>query len=307
MIKDADFRDDPWNPDYVEGSRTSAGCTPSTAPISPRCSRSRRRCAVCSRSTGERLLIGEIYLPVERLVAYYGADLGAVHLPFNFNLMWAPWQPAAIMQLIGSYERCCRRAAGRAGCSATTTRSASRSRRSGAGARGHDAAAHAARRATLYYGDELGLENVPIPPGRAARSVRHPTAGHGPGPGRCARRCHGTGLQQAASPRASPGCRSARACALQRRCRSRTRLHARADPRPARSQAARARAPRSGTGGRSPSPASAGLRRTFEQRRVFVVLNLDAVPKTVRFEAAPSGRIESRPTRGVRTITSAIA
>src|SRR5690606_26765975 len=30
-----------------------------------------------------RVLIGEIYLPIERLVAYYGRDLGGPHLPFN--------------------------------------------------------------------------------------------------------------------------------------------------------------------------------------------------------------------------------
>ena len=36
---------------------------------------------------GERLLIGEIYLPVERLVTYYGRDLRGVHLPFNFSLL----------------------------------------------------------------------------------------------------------------------------------------------------------------------------------------------------------------------------
>ena len=33
----------------------------------------------------ERVLIGEIYLPLERLVAYYGRDLEGVHLPFNFS------------------------------------------------------------------------------------------------------------------------------------------------------------------------------------------------------------------------------
>ena len=33
---------------------------------------------------GDRLLIGEIYLPFERLVAYYGKDLSGAHLPFNF-------------------------------------------------------------------------------------------------------------------------------------------------------------------------------------------------------------------------------
>ena len=34
----------------------------------------------------DRVLIGEIYLPIERLVAYYGADLAGAHLPFNFQL-----------------------------------------------------------------------------------------------------------------------------------------------------------------------------------------------------------------------------
>jgi len=31
-----------------------------------------------------RVLIGEIYLPLERLVTYYGKDLAGAHLPFNF-------------------------------------------------------------------------------------------------------------------------------------------------------------------------------------------------------------------------------
>ena len=35
----------------------------------------------------ERVLIGEIYLPIERLVTYYGADLRGAHLPFNFQLI----------------------------------------------------------------------------------------------------------------------------------------------------------------------------------------------------------------------------
>ena len=39
----------------------------------------------------ERVLIGEIYLPVERLVRYYGEDCSGAHLPFNFQLILAPW------------------------------------------------------------------------------------------------------------------------------------------------------------------------------------------------------------------------
>ena len=34
-----------------------------------------------------RLLIGEIYLPMEKLVAYYGKNLMGAHLPFNFQLL----------------------------------------------------------------------------------------------------------------------------------------------------------------------------------------------------------------------------
>jgi alpha-glucosidase len=48
----------------------------------------------------DRVLIGEIYLPLERLVAYYGRDLSGVHLPFNFTLLSATWQAREIAKLI---------------------------------------------------------------------------------------------------------------------------------------------------------------------------------------------------------------
>jgi len=39
----------------------------------------------------KRMLIGEIYLPIEKLVAYYGRDLRGCHLPFNFSLLLVEW------------------------------------------------------------------------------------------------------------------------------------------------------------------------------------------------------------------------
>ena len=42
----------------------------------------------------ERLLIGEIYLPVQQLVTYYGIDNRGAHLPFNFQLLSLPWEAA---------------------------------------------------------------------------------------------------------------------------------------------------------------------------------------------------------------------
>jgi hypothetical protein len=39
----------------------------------------------------ERVLIGEIYLPLDRLVTYYGKDLKGAQLPFNFALLRTAW------------------------------------------------------------------------------------------------------------------------------------------------------------------------------------------------------------------------
>jgi alpha-glucosidase len=52
----------------------------------------------------ERVLIGEIYLPLERLVSYYGKDLGGAHLPFNFQLIHAAWTASSIAKLVTDYE-----------------------------------------------------------------------------------------------------------------------------------------------------------------------------------------------------------
>ena len=42
-------------------------------------------CEAWWTNSPDRLLIGEIYLPIERLVTYYGRDLGGTHLPFNLR------------------------------------------------------------------------------------------------------------------------------------------------------------------------------------------------------------------------------
>ena len=43
----------------------------------------------------ERVLVGEIYLPISRLMAYYGDDGSGAHLPFNFHLITLPWTRGA--------------------------------------------------------------------------------------------------------------------------------------------------------------------------------------------------------------------
>lgn len=51
-----------------------------------------------------RVLLGEIYLPIERLVAYYGRDLEGVHFPYNFALLTAKWEARSLARLIDEYE-----------------------------------------------------------------------------------------------------------------------------------------------------------------------------------------------------------
>jgi alpha-glucosidase len=115
----------------------------------------------------DRVLIGEIYLPLERLVAYYGANLDGAHLPFNFQLLQAAWNARGLASLIDQYE-----AALPGGGwpnwvlgNHDNPRIASRV--------GVEQARVAAMllltlrgTPTLYYGDELGMVNVRIPPER---------------------------------------------------------------------------------------------------------------------------------------------
>ncbi len=52
----------------------------------------------------DRMLVGEIYLPLERLMAYYGASGEGAHLPFNFQLLRLPWDAKEVATVVERYE-----------------------------------------------------------------------------------------------------------------------------------------------------------------------------------------------------------
>jgi alpha-glucosidase len=52
----------------------------------------------------EKVLIGEMYLPVENVVDYYGEDNQGAHLPGNFQLLLLPWDARKIELEIDKYE-----------------------------------------------------------------------------------------------------------------------------------------------------------------------------------------------------------
>ena len=56
-------------------------------------------------SYDQRVLIGEIYLPLDRLVTYYGENLSGAAAPFNFGLVQAAWNAKTIADLIRDYEK----------------------------------------------------------------------------------------------------------------------------------------------------------------------------------------------------------
>ena len=53
---------------------------------------------------GDRVLVGEIYLPIDKLVSYYGNALQGAQLPFNFQLLSAPWSAPDLARIIKDYE-----------------------------------------------------------------------------------------------------------------------------------------------------------------------------------------------------------
>jgi oligo-1,6-glucosidase/alpha-glucosidase len=55
---------------------------------------------------GARVLVGEIFLPNDRLARWYGApERPEVHLPFNFALIETAWDAPTLARVIDDYER----------------------------------------------------------------------------------------------------------------------------------------------------------------------------------------------------------
>ena len=167
LIKDDQWRDNPPNPDYRPGQNPQHSQIPLYTTDRPEVQDIVAGLRRVADEFDDRVLIGEIYLPVERLVAYYGVNLDGVQLPFNFQLLQAAWNARGLARLIDEYES--KLPAG--GWpnwvlgNHDNPRIASRV--------GVDQARVAAMllltlrgTPTLYYGDELGMIKVPIPADR---------------------------------------------------------------------------------------------------------------------------------------------
>ena len=185
MIKAADFPDNPPNLAYLPAMGEMHRVLQIHSADQPEVHAIAAEMRRIAEAHGERVLIGEIYLPLERLVHYYGRDTAGVHLPFNFQLIDAPWDARRLASMIAEYEA----ALPPGGWPNWVLGNHDRPR---IAARLGEAQARVAAMLlltlrgtpTLYYGDELGIGHVEIPPSlvQDPRERREPGLGLGRDP-----------------------------------------------------------------------------------------------------------------------------
>jgi len=103
MIKDDQFRDNPPNPGYTVGQGSRAQFLPSYDADRPEIHELVGEMRGVLEEFGDRVLIGEIYLPVPRLMDYYGQRLRGANLPFNFQLLQCAWSAEELASTISEY------------------------------------------------------------------------------------------------------------------------------------------------------------------------------------------------------------
>ena len=186
LMKDDLWRDNPPNPDYKPAMPAFHSQIPLYTSDRPEVQSIVSGLRSVLDAYDSRVLIGEIYLPLDRLMAYYGPNLDGVHLPFNFQLLQSVWNARGVAALIDQYEG----ALPRGGWpnwvlgNHDNPRIASRV--------GLPQARVAAMllltvrgTPTMYYGDELGMVNVPIPADRVQDPLEKNVPGKGLGRDPC--------------------------------------------------------------------------------------------------------------------------
>ena len=180
LIKDAEFRDNPPNPHFREGRPPHERILTRYSTDQPEVHDVIAEMRRVIDEFDDRVLIGEIYLPLHRLVAYYGNDLGGAHLPFNFALLSTLWSARSIEKIITDYEGALPSGAWPNWVLGNHDRPRVASRVGPEQARVAAMLLLTLRGTpTLYYGDEIGMHQVAIAPDQ----VRDPFEKNVPGIG----------------------------------------------------------------------------------------------------------------------------
>ncbi len=187
MIKDDQFRNNPPNPNDHEGGASHGRLLPLYTADRPEMQSLVTQLRAVLDDYQDRVLIGELYLPVDRLVAYYADGRGA-HLPFNFQLLTLQeWDAKTIAGIINTYERALPPGGWPNWVLGNHDRPRIASRVGPAQARVAALLLLTLRGTpTLYMGDELGMVNTDIPSDRIRdpAELREPGKGQGRDPER---------------------------------------------------------------------------------------------------------------------------
>jgi len=196
LIEDERLRDNPPNPDYRPSDPPDKSLLPIYSGDRPEVHDALREMRQVLDEFPNRLMIGELYLPFDRLMAYYGCGLSGVHMPFNFALLKAPWNARTIARLIDDYETALPAGGWPNWVLGNHDRPRVASRVGQAQARVAAMLLLTLRGTpTLYYGDELGMRQATIGP----EQVRDPFEMNVPGLGQGRDGCR-TPMQWDASP-----------------------------------------------------------------------------------------------------------
>jgi alpha-glucosidase len=105
LLEDEQFRDNPLNPAWKPGDPPFTRQLGRYTEDQPGMHEIVQEMRTLTDRYGQRLLIGEISVPMERLMAYYGEQLDEIHLPFNFQFVTLPtWEADRIRQIVETYE-----------------------------------------------------------------------------------------------------------------------------------------------------------------------------------------------------------
>jgi alpha-glucosidase len=180
LIKDAEFHDNPPNPYYREGRPPHEKILTRYSTDQPEVHDVVAEMRRVIEEFDARVLIGEVYLPIERLIAYYGNDLKGAQMPFNFALLSTLWSARSIEKIIADYEAALPPGAWPNWVLGNHDRPRVASR-IGQAQTGIAAMLLLTLRGTptLYYGDEIGMLQVAIAPDQ----VRDPFEKNVPGIG----------------------------------------------------------------------------------------------------------------------------
>ncbi|RHW16555.1 DUF3459 domain-containing protein [Sphingomonas gilva] len=183
IVKSERFEDNPPNPDWTPDRTERDRVLQLHSTDQPEAHAISADFRALADNYGDRVLIGEIFLPNDRHARWYGtAERPQVHLPFNFQLIENAWDARTLWRVIADYEA----SLPAFGWPNWVMGSHDAPR---IAARVGEAKARVAAMLlltlrgtpTLYQGDELGIGEVAIPPDRVRdpQGLRQPGLGIG--------------------------------------------------------------------------------------------------------------------------------